>query len=61
MKKFMVVCKSETKQWSSFFDSYEQASEYKMNAECGIGAYAEVYKYQDETEGECGAYEFLYS
>lgn len=61
MKKYMVITQYDGKQNAYFFDSYEQASGYKMDAECGIGAYAEVYKYQDETEGECGAYEFLYS
>lgn len=61
MKKFMVVCKSEGKQWASFFDHQGEAEEYRMNAECGIGALAEVYEYKDESENECGGYEFLYS
>lgn len=61
MKKFMVVCKSEGKQWAKFFDHMDETEEYRMNAVCGVGALAEVYQYADESETECGGYEFLYS
>ena len=61
MKKFMVVCISEGKQWAKFFDSQDEAEQYRMNCVCGVGGDAEVYKRQAETDDEAGAYEFLYS
>ena len=61
MKKYMVITLIEGKQGAAFFDDYDKASQYKMDAECGIGGIAEVYKYQEETEEDCGGYEFLYS
>ena len=61
MKKYMVITLIEGKQSAMFFDDYDKASQYKMDAECGIGAIAEVYVYQEETENTCGGYEFLYS
>ena len=61
MKKFMVVTEIEGHQSASFFDHMENARQYKMDAECGMGGYAEVYEYKEETGSECGGYEFLFS
>ena len=61
MKKFMVVTLIDGHQSAVFFDDRDNAAQYKMDAECGMGGYAEVYKYQEETDSECGGYEFLYS
>ena len=61
MKKIMVVCITDEKQWAKFFDHMSEAEEYRMNCECGCGGYAEVYQYKEETEDECGGYEFMYS
>ena len=52
MKKFMVVIKNEDEQGAYFFDSYADASNCRMNCECGIGGYAEIYEYtKDEIPG----------
>ena len=61
MKKYMVITKIEGYQAASFFDKLENAEQYRMDAECGMGGYAEVYEYKEETAEECGGYEFLYS
>lgn len=45
MKKFMVVTCLENECHAKFFDTLREAEVYRMNAECGVGAYAEVYKY----------------
>lgn len=57
MPKFMIVCKSERKTWAHFCDDRTDAENYRMDAECGIGAYAEVYK-RDEKNG---MYRLLYA
>lgn len=49
---------------ASFYDSYIDASNAKMNAECGMGAYAEVYVREEIIEDgvSCGnEYRFLYA
>lgn len=61
MKKFMVITQLEGNQHAKFFDKKSEAEQYRMDAECGVGAYAEVYEYQEETEEDCGGYAFLYS
>lgn len=60
MKKYMVVTVIDEKQGAAFFDDSSAARQYKMDAECGMGGFAQVYEWQDETEEECGAYVFLY-
>ena len=57
----MVITQLEGTQHAKFFDKMSDAEQYRMDAECGVGAYAEVYEYQEQTEDECGGYEFLYS
>ena len=44
MKKFMVVTLCEGETHAAFFDTYREASNYRTNAECGMGAYAEIYE-----------------
>ena len=61
MKKYMVVTKIEGSQGACFFDELTKAEQYRMDAECGMGGYAEVYEYKEETEEDCGGYEFIYS
>lgn len=50
---------------ASFYEDYIAAANAKMDAECGLGAYAEVYIREEVTEdGEsCGfdAYRLLYA
>ena len=57
MKKFMVVCEADGEQWSKSFDKKSDADQYKMDCECGIGGYAEVYQYNEKKEN----YEFMYA
>ena len=57
MKKYMVVYEIkddheglEPVQGASFTDDYTEARNKKMDVECGLGAYAELYV-RDEVEG----------
>ena len=61
MKKYMVVTLIDGKEGAKFFDSLDDVRQYKMDAECGMGGEAEVYKRQEETRDMSAAYEFLYS
>ena len=58
MKNFMVVgLTDDGKTFANFFDTYEEASNARMDCECGLGWYAEIYV-REETE--CGKeYVFL--
>lgn len=57
MPKYMVITKGDGEVWAAFFDSITEAEDYKMDGECGMGFYAEVY----ERDEELGEYQFLYS
>ncbi len=59
MKKYMVITLYEGQQGVSFYDSFDAAQDAHMNAECGLGAYAEVYERQDGPEG--GQYVMIYA
>lgn len=59
MKKYMMITLYEGQQGVSFYDSYDAAFGAHMDAECGLGAYAEVYERQDGPEG--GQYVLLYA
>lgn len=43
MKKYMVITMVDGEQHAKFFDTPSEAEEYRMNCECGVGGYAEVY------------------
>lgn len=60
MKKYMVVYVIDGEENAWFSDDSTAAENFKMDVECGASGYAEVYKYEDESEDECGGYEFLY-
>lgn len=52
MKKYMVVVVFEGEQSAHFTDDYASAYNIQMDAECGLGAYAEMYAYvEDEDYG----------
>ena len=61
MKRYMVVTIVEGKQSAKFFDDRDEMENYRMAAVGGMGGEAEVYLYREESEDECGGYEFLYS
>ena len=61
MKKYMVVTEIDGKNGAAFFDTKDQAWQYKMDAECGMGGEAEVYIRRPGNKHECAAYEFLFS
>lgn len=58
MKRFMVVYHTDGKDAAAFFDDRSAAAQFKMNVECGVGGYAEVYKRSDKRGGE---YKLLYA
>lgn len=45
MKKYMCVFQNhdDNLTGASFFDSYAEARDFKMNCECGLGWYCEIY------------------
>ena len=43
MKKYMVITLVDGEQHAKFFDTHDEAETYRMNCECGVGGYAEVY------------------
>lgn len=57
MKRFMVVTLCEGETQARFFDTYKEASRYRMDAECGMGAYAEIYERKEFANG--WEYDFL--
>lgn len=61
MKKWMIIALVDGHQSAAFFDDRDEMENYRMAAVCGMGGEAEVYLYRQETENECGGYEFLYS
>ena len=60
MKKFMVVWREREIQGAVFFDTYREASAYRMNVECGINGYAEIYTRERDEDGVM-SYQFLES
>lgn len=60
MKKYMLVCKGENGiQYALFCDSAAEAHDLKMDAECGLGDYCEVYERTVDEDG-VESYTFLY-
>lgn len=61
MKRYMIVISDEKGEQSAVFtDSRDQAWDTRMDAECGLGYYAEVYEYQMDDDGN-ESYQFLYN
>lgn len=52
MKEYMVIFLIEGIQSVSFYDRYQDAENARMNCECGMGGYAEVYKYSRLDEND---------
>ena len=63
MEKYMVVYAVEKQTGAAFFDDITAAEQFRMDTECGMGGYAEVYERQTPTEENdyFDGYEFLYS
>ena len=64
MKKYMVITIYNGEQAAKFFDYALDAENYRMNAECGCGALAQVYEWIqiDPDDPEMGyAYCLMYS
>lgn len=57
MKKYMVVYAMEGEQSAAFLDTYTDAHNFKMDVECGMGGYAEIYK---RIEVEDGIEEYVF-
>lgn len=59
MKKYMIVWKDEEgNQGAHFTDSYTAAEQTRMDMECGMGWYAEIYERTTDEDG-MSTYEFL--
>lgn len=58
-KKYMVVITTEDGQTAAFFDDLNTAEQFRQNAECGIGALAEIYRRERYEHG--AAYMFFYA
>lgn len=43
MKSFMLIGIIEEQQFARFSDNYNEISAWKMDVECGLGGYAEIY------------------
>ena len=44
MPKYMLIIQDGSETHAMFSDSYEQIRGWKMDGECGLGAYAEIYE-----------------
>lgn len=51
MKKYMIVYTVEGNHGASFKDTYEEARNAKMDVECGLGGYAEIYGREEYEDG----------
>lgn len=61
MKRCMVVIVDEKGEQNAVFtDIKDMAWQTQMDAECGLGYYAEVYEYQMDDDG-IESYQFLYN
>ena len=59
MKNYMVIILTdEGEQIVNFFDKYQDAENCRMNSECGMGWYAEVYA-REEIESGIRAYSLI--
>ena len=50
MKAYMLVYVIDGEQYAGFYDNYPDARNAKMDVECGLGGYAEIYgreEYED--------------
>ena len=61
MKRYMVITVDEKGEQNALFtDNRNQAWDARMDAECGLGWYAEVYEYCEDEDGDA-SYKFLFS
>lgn len=60
MKRYMVISIIDGRQHAYFTDNYVEAEQYRMDCECGMGGYAEVYKRQTDEDG-VDSYVFSYA
>lgn len=51
MAEYMVISVIDGEQCASFYDTYAEAKGAKMNSECGLGAYAEIYSREPDDFG----------
>ena len=52
MKKYMVVYTWEGDTFASFADTFSEADKTRMDLECGLGEYAEIYERLETEYGE---------
>lgn len=45
---------------AAFFDHVNEAEQFRMDCECGLGGRAQVYEWKTEDEYDTGCYEFMY-
>jgi hypothetical protein len=59
MKKYMIVYSFEDCQGASFAEDYTEARNKKMDVECGLGGYAEIYGREEHEDGGFSEYVLL--
>lgn len=52
MKKYMLVYVIDGEQDARFSNNYLEISNAKMDIECGLGGYAEIYERMETDDGE---------
>ena len=57
MKLYMLIIKLEDETFTTFSDDYATIAQSKMDAECGMGAYCELYKRQHDDDFEQDSYQ----
>lgn len=60
MEEYMVVSRCEGSTYAKFFNDYSEAEQYRIDVECGIGGYLEVYERTTNEDGII-SYTFLYA
>ena len=59
MKKYMIVYTIEENNGASFAEDYTEAKNKKMDIECGLGGYAEIYGREEHEDGDFSEYVLL--
>ena len=56
MKKYMIVYRIDEGMGAAFSDSYQEAKSKKMDIECGLGGYAEIYAREEHEDAGYSEY-----
>ena len=59
MKKYMLIIVMGSESFTTFSDDYNDISRSKMDAECGLGGYCELYERTHDDELKRDAYQLM--